>query len=782
MNDSDVPPQSLASYPAEIGEDESAEVAYDALMGVIHDWQHHLAQAFNPAIALRKPTPIPHGGHSSPTFVSNPASLPTDNPNLVINLIIVRLFWLGLCEHQDILPQGTLLAYSHQPHAHQHCWCELQQLLPVSHDLPQDRYPNPWVSDAIFQPILTQVADLPRQMSRCLSHAYPSPEALLGQVYEFLLAHPLAQPLPCPSPKKMNGIYYTPTRVVENMVEQTLGRYCHNLAPGTPNTVTILDPACGSGMFLAIAYRHLLQWYRHHSAPSGPPTTALEILQRHIYGVDLDPQAVELTRLSLWLVLWSEDRASLRSPAADLRANIQWGNALLDVDVGIVRNKASTQEKDPSCGLILGDRPPPFTWSSAFPQIMKQGGFDIVLGNPPYVDAEWMTRYQPLERRYYSRRYQAASGNWDLFCVFCEQALRLCKTNGLHSFIVPNKLASADYAQATRTLLSVDNQLLYLRDYSRISVFSIAVYPLVYVIRKAAPMKTTVEWERLSEHGLEQRLLAYAPHFGQPQRPWAIAPNSSLQTLITHIRNQGTPLSELATVHGAATVAEAYGIKPLLRDTPELWDTDERSPSQPTTTGLKFVNSGTVDPYQFLWGQKSTRYLKDCYQAPMIPAECIDQLPPKRLYQALHPKIVVAGMTRGLECAVDFKGEFLAGKSTTIITSAIDLRYLAAILNSQLMNQYYKTEFGGNALNGGYLRIGPPQLKTLPIVVGSDRQFTTITTLVDQLIHRQLLHPVKLKDDSEQVAILREIDQQVCTLYGLSEEAVAVLNAQNSSL
>ncbi|MEB3230899.1 MAG: N-6 DNA methylase [Leptolyngbyaceae bacterium] len=733
-----------------------------ALMAIISPWQHRLAQELEPILSHATPSPQ----HSTPF---DPIHL-----NRMINLIMIRLLWLSLCEHQGMIPKGSLIHCSHHPHAHQRCWQWFQQLNSASHDLPQAGNTHPWIRDAVFQPMLSQFIHISEHLSGYCHHQNaPVPEAILGKVYEYLLAKPLAKSdhQPGPSPlssaeaKKALGIYYTPAMVVENMVEQTVGRYCRHVSPCATNPITILDPACGSGAFLTVAYRRLLGWYRDADYPE----TALEILQRHIYGVDLDPQAVELTRLSLLLILGSTDPASLQSHQVDLSANIQWGNALIDIDVDRFEGGLSDEMGATPLGAELRHRLRPFNWSLAFPQIMAQGGFDIVLGNPPYVDAEWMSRHQPIERRYCASHYQTASGNWDLFCVFCEQALRLCKPNGLHSFIVPNKLAAADYAQATRRLLTVDNQLLYLRDYSQIPVFSIAVYPLVYVVQKAVPTNDTVEWERLSVHGVEHRTLAYATHFSQSQRQWAIAPSPSQQSLINQIRHQGQPLGDLATVHGAATVAEAYAIKPLLRDVREP---ASPSPRLASAQFLKFVNSGTIDPYQFLWGRKTVRYLKDDYQAPIIPAELAPQLPSKRLQQAQQAKIIMAGMTRGLECAVDFKGEFLAGKSTTIITSTIDLRYLAAILNSQLINLYYTTEFGGNALNGGYLRIGPPQLKTLPIVVGSDRQQTTLIALVDRLIHAHYSPPSKSENRHEQATILHEIDQRVCALYGVSEEAV----------
>ena len=95
---------------------------------------------------------------------------------------------------------------------------------------------------------------------------------------------------------------------------------------------------------------------------------------------------------------------------------------------------------------------------------MAANGFDVVIINPPYIDSEWMTTHHPEARKYCASRYRAASGNWDIFCVFIEKALELCKPRGLASFIVPNKLGSADYASDVREILSVQNHLISIRD------------------------------------------------------------------------------------------------------------------------------------------------------------------------------------------------------------------------------------------------------------------------------------------------------------------------------
>src|SRR6185437_11476205 len=142
--------------------------------------------------------------------------------------------------------------------------------------------------------------------------------------------------------------------------------------------------------------------------------------------------------------------------------NIKCGNSLIGTDIyaGAVWDDLSAGERT---------RLRPFDWNQEFP-VMKAGGFDAVIGNPPYIDSEWMSTWLTTDRAYMSEHYRSARGNWDIFCVFVEKALELCNTGGLSSMILPNKLGSANYAAGARTIIS-ENCLLSIRDYSRVPVF-----------------------------------------------------------------------------------------------------------------------------------------------------------------------------------------------------------------------------------------------------------------------------------------------------------------------
>ncbi len=215
------------------------------------------------------------------------------------------------------------------------------------------------------------------------------PATTLGHVYEHLLGKTIRLTKgrevhieDKPRVKKANGVYYTPSGLVAHIVQHTVGKLLggcivpsrdRNGAVRKPRTdmrgsewaaLRILDPACGAGSFLIGAYQYLLAWYRDHGWRL---TLAVKrrILLSNIFGVDIDPQAVEVTKLSLWLAMMEgESTADL----PDLANNIQCGNAVIGPDFDERRHPAIKA----------------FDWNAAFPEIMKAGGFDAVIGNPPW--------------------------------------------------------------------------------------------------------------------------------------------------------------------------------------------------------------------------------------------------------------------------------------------------------------------------------------------------------------------------------------------------------------
>ena len=205
-----------------------------------------------------------------------------------------------------------------------------------------------------------------------------------------------------PEVRKAGGVYYTPQYIVEYIVQNTVGKLIEGKKPKDISGIRIVDPACGSGSFLIGAYQYLLDYHRDYYTengklskgtkdnpltPDGNLTTAEKkrILLNNIYGVDIDVNAVEVTKLSLLLkCMEGETEATIATQLKlfnerilpTLDDNIKSGNSLIDTDFydGQLDFEPQAEKKIK-----------PFNWQKAFPEVFKNGGFDAVIGNPPYV-------------------------------------------------------------------------------------------------------------------------------------------------------------------------------------------------------------------------------------------------------------------------------------------------------------------------------------------------------------------------------------------------------------
>jgi hypothetical protein len=281
------------------------------------------------------------------------------------------------------------------------------------------------------------------------------------------------------SKRKRDGVYYTPEAVVNYLVEQTLGPWfadakaaCGYPGPeeGAPTAaaaaayidrlkrIRIIDPACGSGAFLISAFRRLLAERlavsRDVERAGGGPARVIEetpiiaeILRSNIYGVDINPASVEIAKLALWL---HSARAS--APLSSLEHTISIGNSLVREDFWAGRQKTAQAE----------ERVRTFDWHAAFPDVWPagpDGGFDVVLGNPPYVKLQNLMKVDPDVVAYLGAArgddtyVSTQTGNFDLYLPFIEKGLRLLAPGGRMAFIAPSLWAMNQYGEGLRGLV-----------------------------------------------------------------------------------------------------------------------------------------------------------------------------------------------------------------------------------------------------------------------------------------------------------------------------------------
>jgi len=342
-----------------------------------------------------------------------------------------------------------------------------------------------------------------------------------------------------PEVRKAGGVYYTPKYIVDYIVQNTVGRLLGKEIPATDDTdatdkgkgnsnsdhlcssvsicgknsltppqaskLKILDPACGSGSFLLGAYQYLLDWHLQwyvadgpekwargktatlRPGPAGPPDdwrlTIKErkrILLDNIHGVDIDFQAVEVTKLSLLLrVLEGETAESLgglwnlyrERALPDLGNNILCGNSLIGTDIMATDAWKEMSEDEQR-------KVNPFDFERAFPSVFKQGGFDAVIGNPPYVRMEGFVP----SKKYLAEHYQSHEERADLYSYFLERGLALIKNDGLVGEIVSNKFIKAKYGRPLRTVIADKANVVEIADFAGADVFHGATVRTVVIL------------------------------------------------------------------------------------------------------------------------------------------------------------------------------------------------------------------------------------------------------------------------------------------------------------
>mgnify|MGYP003375351597 FL=1 len=309
------------------------------------------------------------------------------------------------------------------------------------------------------------------------------------------------------SKRKKDGIFYTPKYITKYIVESTMNAWIEDKKKelGEENLpelqekdfkydlykknysknfrkhvefwekfreelrkIKIIDPACGSGAFLIEAFDFLLKYnqmiddkiFNMTGTKNLFDDTTKEILENNIFGVDLNKESVEITKLSLWLRTADKDKT-----LATLENNIKCGNSLI--------SDKNLSEKG-------------FDWEEEFPEVFKEGGFDIVIGNPPYVSAE---NIKELEKEYYRNNYKVATGRQNLYIIFYERGIELLNKNGYLSFITPYTILRNKYYMEARKYILKNSKLLKLVDFKNITVFEEAVVDSIILILKKEQSK-----------------------------------------------------------------------------------------------------------------------------------------------------------------------------------------------------------------------------------------------------------------------------------------------------
>lgn len=371
-----------------------------------------------------------------------------------------------------------------------------------------------------------------------------------------------------------------------------------------------------------------------------------------------------------------------------------------------------------------------FDYDLCFSEVMEKGGFDIVVGNPPYVSAVVSARTDE-EKAVYKTHYPQATGSYDLYVLFLLLGNRLSKESCC--WIIPNKFLINDYAKKTKELL-IENGLKYSIDVSLFKVFKKAgVYPIIILQNKRGE-------ELFTEYLLDEYYDLLTRNFKKKKKT---AVNQTLKSLGIK-------------VCAGATGFEAEKIKQFVSDKND-------------SNSIPFTVSGNIDRY--CYNNKKVRYMKSTYAKAFVKLDDSIAVQKKQMWQ--NEKIIIAGMTKQIEAT--YVTEPLAlgvGCYAIYDFNGFLPKFILGVLNSKYTTKYIMNEFRDKHLAGGYLALNKGNIELIPLPQATEKEQQRISNWVDEILENK-----RVDETFDTSQIERKIDEFVCSLYHLDEdEADSIIN------
>jgi hypothetical protein len=588
----------------------------------------------------------------------------------------------------------------------------------------------------------------------------------------------------------------------------------------------IVDPACGSGSFLIAVYQRLLDWYLtkyaenpekfkkqvyrgKHGELRLSSAERKRILLAHVFGVDLDRQAVEVTKLSLLLkVLEGESSETLRAQLEmfseralpDLADNIKSGNSLIGPD--FYRNqqfKLLDEEAKEAVNV--------FNWAAEFPAIMKQGGFDVIVGNPPYINAWVMFEANPEIRNYInsSETFRSADRHWDMYVLFLEKSMELLRSGGKLGFIIPFSYCIQKYASTSREIILDECRVSSIADLRTVKVFkNVPVITIIPIIEKRkAHQKSEVviltpklDGRSINDPGqiVADHKIAQSIFRKTPECMWRLDLNDTSLAACEILDQKSIKVGNICWVNYGAQMSSKrkgeFGKDFVLRD------------KATSSTCKKTISGRNLYRYQAKWDGQFVEWA-------LAP----------RMYGAREPwffetaKLMVRDITgtHRLElsldrdklycdhtilcclraCDVSSHREF--HPETVKLSERYSLELLTGLLASRAVSAYYYWQLTGEGVRtGGGFHTYPNTIRALPLfdLKGASNAQLNECAKIEGAVKR--LYELKSRRDRgktaqaitaierESVALDRDIDSAVFRLYGFDAAQIAAIEGATS--
>lgn len=548
--------------------------------------------------------------------------------------------------------------------------------------------------------------------------------------------------------RKKDGVFYTPEYITKYIVENTIGKLCEqqrtklNISDeevakaqtkkqkDTLNaalheyqkwlfSLKILDPACGSGAFLTAALTQLKAEHRrifdflhaiNNDSMMFEEYSDNSILENNLYGVDINEESVEITKLSLWLHTAQKDRK-----LTTLNNKIKCGNSLID---------------DPS---VAGEKA--FKWEEEFPEVFggnrrgkggeNKHGFDVIIGNPPYG-----AKISKKEIEFYSKKFNYQSYQFDSYLLFMEKVNSLISSNGVVSFITPNTWLSTVYSSSFRKYVFETFAMKELRHFSYFVFRDATVETDIYILKKEQnPLDNRIKIsfvENCSNLSVSEKIILQKEFISKNGKPINIYEKKEFESIKIKCKKI-KKIGDLFQI--------VQGTKPFQKGKGNPPQTEEILKSQifiqnykKDETYLPCLRGSLMNKYTILWDQNYYISYGDWLAEPRYSAKF-----------DVSEKLVIRQTGDSIIATFDNK-QFIARDNLYILrddSNLYSLKAILAVLNSFFVTWYYQN-FLNPEVGKTLAQVKRTHLLEIPIPDLTDSQFSTINSQLTSLADKML--------------------------------------------
>ena len=535
--------------------------------------------------------------------------------------------------------------------------------------------------------------------------------------------------------RKESGVYYTPPYIVDYVVEHTLGKLLENKTPKETEKIKIVDPACGAGIFLLGAYQYLLDWHEKHCGKLMLKKRR-KILTDNIFGVDVDPLAVKITKYCLSMKCSEDTDFTL-----DLDGNVRCGNSLIGTDIYLKSEFAFSEKEQFNINA--------FDWRNEFADIMKEGGFDLVIGNPPYVRPH---NIDPIFKQYFWQRYKTFTAKSDLYAVFMEKVLDLLKDGGTFGYIVSSTYFGLESFMALRKILlqhTIKNLTVPKPNVFKDSTVETSV---IVALKQKPTAKNKIQVDCFdSTHTYSVKQSSFHEN------------HNYIFDISVGFKLDASKFQTLSDV-----VNFYYGLK-TADDEKFITRKQKNKYYKPLLTRSDFGRYETKYAGYYVWYR------------PELMKQNKQTARPGEPFRFENDKIIVMDIAKKIVAQIDTQKFYV--KDALIFHAKdknISLKFILGVINSKLLTYLYSRSFLGICVaKNAILQLPFPHLD---MSNKSDKhKHDTIVHFVDRILALKRKKRVNLETVSHKVyhrqivALDAEIDRLVYDLYGLTPEEIAIV-------